>query len=171
MSQKGVIYTGDKPLTKKIVVEDKTHEKIQKETQKLEKLVADSDEVIYEATATFPFQLFPDKIIVDKNKVTVVRKEFLFKRSFPILIEDLRTVRVNRGLLFSSIEMEIMGFDQNPSPITHLSPVVATKVKQYLLGLMEAKRTGIDLSVLSAREVKNCISKIGTSDEETNSLM
>lgn len=155
----------------KDTVEKETPKEIVKEEiKKLDKLADEAGEVIYELSSVFPFQLFPDKLIIDKNKVTIVRKELFFKRTFPMLIRDIRTVKVTRGILFASIEFEIRGYETNPRPTNYLLPHEATKAKQYILGLMSASRERVDLSKVPTKEAKRKLKKIGSAEEETETL-
>jgi hypothetical protein len=148
---------------------EKTPE-VKAEMVKLEKLTEETESVIYEISSVFPFQLFPDRLILDKNKLTVVRKDLLIKRIFPILIEDIMTVKVNRGPLFASIVLEARGYEMNPNPITFLKPEDASRAEKYILGLIKAKREGVDLSKLSTSEIKGKLAQIGGSTEEVKTL-
>ncbi len=140
------------------------------EAVKLDALSHETESVIYELSSAFPFQIFPDKLIIDKNKVTVVRKSLLMKRIFPILMEDIQTVKVNRGPIFASLELEVRGFERNPSPTIFLWPEHASKAEQYILGLIKAKREGVDLTKLTVKDIKTKVERIGGSDEEATSL-
>src|SRR5687767_8473081 len=106
MAIKGTIYI--KKDTKTV---DNVSAPAKEEIKKLDVLTTETESVIYQVASVFPFQLFPDKIIVDKNKVTIVRKQLLYKRIFPILLEDIRTVKVTRGPFFASIEFEVSGYE------------------------------------------------------------
>src|SRR3989344_3628797 len=112
-SIKGTVYIHGKPQTKNEPKEEKA------EIGKLKTLADETETVIYKASSVFPFQLFPDKIIIDKNKVSIIRKMLFFKRIFPILYEDIQTVKVNRGILLAAVEFEVRGYEQNPRPVLH----------------------------------------------------
>jgi hypothetical protein len=144
--------------------------KVNQEILKLEELVKETETVIYQLSSVFPFQLFPDKIIIDKSKVTIVRKEIFFKRVFPILIENIKTVKVSRGLLFAAMEFEITGYEENPRPVTFFWPGEATKAKQYIFGLIQAKKGGVDLAKLTTVQIKKRLEEIGKAEEEVESL-
>lgn len=141
-----------------------------KEVDKLGKLIDKTNSVIYETSSVFPFQLFPDRVLVDENKVTIVRKELFFKRVFPIMYEDVLTVRVNRSFLFASMEFEVKRISKKPRPIAYLKPKEATMAKKYIMGLVEAKKANIDLSKLTTEQIKEKLEEIGKADEEAESL-
>jgi hypothetical protein len=141
-----------------------------KESRKLDDLVQETSEVIYEIQSIFPFQLFPDRIIIDHNKITIIRKDLFFKRVFPIDYSDILTVKVDRSLVFASIVFEVKRLDQNPRPITFLSPREATIAKKYITGILTAKKAGVDLSKLGSIETKKRLKKIGTGEDEAETL-
>lgn len=134
-----------------------------KDTQKLQAMASGTDEVLLEISSVFPFQLFPDTVILDKNKVSIVHRALLFKRIFPLLYTDIQTVRVNKSILFSALEFEVRGYDRNPRPVTHLDPLEAEKAERYILGLVNAKRERVDLSRVDG--IKKTLAKLGNTNE------
>lgn len=141
-----------------------------REVDKLGKLIDKTNSIIYEISSFFPFQLFPDRVIIDENKVTIVRKELFFKRVYSIMFEDILTVRVNRGIIFAAIEFKVKRFGQNIRPITYLLPKEATLAKKYILGLIEAKNAKIDMSKLNVFQIKDKLEEIGQTGEEAENL-
>lgn len=179
MIKTGTVYVDNQDIgnenvviPKKITYRKRTVKETEEkeEIDKLEDLVRGSGEVIYEISSAFPFQLFPDKIIIDKNKVNIVRKDLFFKRVFPIFHKDIMTVKVNRGILFATMEFEIKGYETNPGPVTFLWPYEATRAKQYILGLMDAKKEKVDLTKVSAEKVKKKFREIGEAKDDTETL-
>lgn len=138
-----------------------------REIKKLEKLVSGTQKLIYEVKSVWPFQLFPDRLIIDESKVTVVRRGLFYKRVIPITFDKLGTVKVNRSFLFASLEFDAKLFTHGPSAVTHLYPKEANMAKKYIIGLMQAVQAGIDLSKLSVEEVREKIEQIGSVEDET----
>ena len=142
------------------------------EEAKLKKLARESSHIIYETSSVFPFQLFPDRIIIDENKVTVSRREIFFKRVFSIMYSDILTVRVNRGIIFAAIEFEVKRLGYQIRPVTYLWPKEASRAKKFIMGLCEAKREGVDMSKLTVDQIKGRLEEIGESQpqDEAESL-
>lgn len=136
----------------------------QVEIKKLDKLASEANHVIYELSSVFPFHLFPDRIIIDENKVTIVRKEILFKREFPILYKDILSVKLNQGIIFAALEFEVRRFTKNPRPIDYLWPNEALLAKKYIMGMVEAKRAKIDFSKLKTGEIRQKLEEIGNTE-------
>jgi len=86
------------------------------------------------------------------------------------MYRDIITIRVNRSFLFASIEFEVKRIYKKPSSISYLKPKEATKVKKYIMGLVEAKKAGIDLSKLTTQQIKDKLEEIGGADEEAETL-
>lgn len=164
MADKGTIYLNSPPS------QLRQSSNVVKDNIKLDKLVREKNIVIYELSSAFPFQLFPDKIIIDENKVSIVRKELFFKRIFPIMIDDILTVKINRSILFASLEFDIKRYEENPSPTTYLWPKEASLAKRYIFGLVQAKRENIDLSALSTKQLKRKLLEIGRASDEADTL-
>jgi len=145
-------------------------EKVIEAKSKLNRLVKQSETEIFSVKAVFPFDLFPDQIIIEVNKVTFVHKYLLSKNSFTALIENILTVDIARGPVFASVMIEIKGFDQGSQVIKFLWPKDAQKVKTLIMGLVDAKRTKIDLSVLTTKEIRERLERIGDSGEHLEKL-
>ena len=175
MAIKGTVYIKSDPQqvndqSKSEIAVKKGKEKAKKEIKKLNTLAEETESVIYQLSSVFPFQIFPDKIIIDKNKVTIVRKELFFKRIFPMLVEDITTVKVSRGIFFASMEFELKGYERNPRPTTHFWPEHASKAEHYILGLIKAKRDKVDLTKLTTIQVRKRLEGIGSAEEEFETL-
>lgn len=159
ISSTGTVYIGTQSLAGRL-----------KTTAKLNTLAKETEAVIYDIASVFPFQLFPDKLIIDKNKVSIIRKSLFFKRIFPILYEDIRTVKINRSILFCAIEFEIRGYEQNPGAVTHLWPKEASKAEKYILGMTKANRAEVDMTKLPVNKIRGVIKKIGETQEDVERL-
>ena len=141
-----------------------------KETAKLEKLADRAGSVIYELSSVFPFQLFPDKIIIDENKITIVRKEIFFKRIIPIMHRDILSIKVNRGILFAAMEFEVRRFHPNPRPISYLRPAEAAQAQKYIMGLVEARRAKVDLTKVPIHKEREQLEEAGMGQDDSETL-
>ncbi len=152
--------------TGKLVTKDA---KVEKAKQKLEAL-AHTPTVLCQVESAFPFQVFPDKIIIEKDKVTVVHRTFAWKNIFPIPIANLNGVNVTRDFLFASLAFELSGFESNPDPVTHIWPAEAAKAKRYILGLINAYKQEIDVMSIPLNELRANLEEIGRTTGEIETL-
>ena len=150
----------------------KEKQEIKQVVQKLEKMVEDDNKILYELSSVFPFQLFPDKVIVFPTKIVVVHKGLFFKNIFPMLTRDINTVTVTRGLIFASIKFEIRSYEENPGVVNFLWPEHASKAETIILGLLNAIRDkGIDLSTVPTATAKHVVRKLGESKEKIEEIL
>jgi hypothetical protein len=136
-------------------------EKAQINREKLGNLLEKSKLTIFESNSVFPFDLFPDRIAIDANKITVTHNFFLSSNVFPIPIETINGVEVHHGILFGAVRIEIQGFNQNPEIIKFLWNADARRAKRYALALIKCHKEGIDLSDLTQEELVVKLEEIG----------
>jgi hypothetical protein len=117
---------------------------------------------LMEVSAIFPFQLFPDKIIVDRIKVTLITRDTIFhEKIFPIHIEDIKTVTVSTNLFFGTITFDITGYENNPGSIKALPKTGAKDITRLIMGINTLKRTGVKVEELSDEELKAKALEVG----------
>jgi len=127
--------------------------------------------VIYRLNSVFPFDLFPDSIVIDHNKVSIVRRTGPFSQKiFPIALADIKTVTVYSGILFASLTLEIAGYEQNPGTVIKLNKFKAQKARKIIMGLIVANRQEIDLSKLSTKQLSRDLPKIGKTNDKPQGL-
>jgi hypothetical protein len=142
------------------------------ERQKIAVLSEATREPLVHCNTVWPFVFFPDTVSVDKNKIEIVYGLFFFsKHLFQILIQDLRTAHLSTGLFFATLTFEIIGYEQNPREVTFLPKQQATTVHRIIIGLMAAKREGIEIEELSDKEVYQSAWQIGKGQTDLNSAI
>lgn len=140
--------------------------------RKLNQMEAGSNEVILRVSSYFPLQLFPDSIVVDKNKIDIVHRDFFWTKSvFTILLEDLTTINVFTGPLFATVRFEVRGYEQNPEPIKHLPVKDAVRLREIVLGLTKATREAVDLTNVDEKGMIKKLRSIGQIQENIHSAI
>lgn len=130
--------------------------------KKLDELVAKSQRILYKTKTVFPFDLFPDEIIIDENKIDIIVKPFFYTENiFPILLKNIHGVNINATLFFASITFELTGIEANPGEIRFLWQQDAYKIKRIVTGLTAAVKEGIDLSQIPQEELVAKVEEIG----------
>jgi hypothetical protein len=132
--------------------------------QVMDSIVGSSNRVLMKISTVFPFTFFPDTLVIDEAKVTIIHwNGFFTKTVFPILIENIMNVTLSTSLFFASLQFEVIGFETNPDPITHIQKSQAIKARKVITGLMTLKKQRIDLSGISTEELMQKIEQIGES--------
>lgn len=145
----GTVFTSEKK------VEDSVPK-----TDKLNVLADLSREILFEAKSVYPYELFPDKITICLNRITITYKKPFSLDERPIPVEYLNTAHVTRGLFFASLSIETFGVER-PNPIHHLKIDDANTARRYILGLIECKKNGVNYVEYDIEEIKEKLLEIG----------
>lgn len=138
-------------------------QKLEDSVPKIDKLsvLADlSHQVLFEAKSVYPYELWPDKITICLNRITITYKKPFSVDERPIPIEYLNTAHVTKGLLFASLSIETFGVEK-PNPIYHLRIDDARTARRYILGLIECKKNGVNFGDYKISEIKEKLQDIG----------
>jgi len=135
----------------------------QDETRKLHEAVKDTHRILAQARSVFPFMLFPDMITVDRQKLTIVYKQF-FKshQTVGVPLENVKNIQADLGPFFGSLTITSDQFINNTQTITHLARGDAKNIQQLVQGIVAAISEGIDLSKIEKTgELKDLLCKLG----------
>jgi hypothetical protein len=132
------------------------------ETQKLTDLVSDTSQALFVCHTVFPFDLFPDTVTIDRNKITISKHFFFFQRSIQsIIITDLLTIVVEETLLFASLTIVDRLFHQDTIKVANLKKSDARKIRWLLEGLIIGKKEKIDLTKIPDKELIPKLIEVG----------
>ena len=127
---------------------------------KLSSLVKLANEVLFETKSSSLFELFPDKITICINRITVSYNTPFIKDERPIPIEFINTAHVTRGILSSTLSIETFGVEK-PNPIKNLKHDDARIARRFILALVECKKSGVDFRGYPIEEIKEKLLSIG----------
>lgn len=138
----------------------------EKEKEKVETLIQKAQRVLLEIHTLFPFDLFPDKLTIDENKVNVVTSEFFFSgRVHSVMIKDISDVLADAGLLFAKLQIIDKGYIENSIELRYLRREDALKARRIIQGLIMARDAGIDLTKLDDKDLLPTIEKMGSTQK------
>lgn len=156
-----VIYSTDTVATNESQVQQ----------ENLDKVVDASKRLLYKCSTVFPMTLFPDTVVVDQNKVDIVYSNFFFSKSvFTIMVDDIRTVKVNAGPFFATMMFEVIGYERNPEPVRFLPKRSAFEVRRLIMGLIAARKERVNLEKIDPRIVKKKVLEIGAEQEQLTGI-
>lgn len=122
-----------------------------------------SDKILLECSAVFPFQLFPDKIIIDLHKVNLIYKYLPWSHTTQsIYIDDVAEVDISTGLFFATIKITDKFFTHVDNKITFLKKSDASRARRIIQGLIVIIREKIDIDRLSDEQLVAKIEDIGS---------
>lgn len=131
---------------------------------KLQQIVSQSREVLAEGkTVILPVNLFPDTVIVDRTKVTIIKKSFFWSAQvISIRIEDVLNVSTSVGPLFGSLTISSRVMNSTDHfEITHFWRKDATRLKCIIQGYMIAQHNNIETSHLTKEELIETLEELG----------
>lgn len=134
----------------------------QKASEELSKLARGSARVILDIKAVFPFNFFPDEVIVDEAKVSIHTHYFFYTKEVrSIEFKDIFNVVVQQGVIFAKLEIIDRFFSQEPVTIEFLKKNDAIRARRIIQGMMIANKEGIDTQALPIDELMKKLDRIG----------
>lgn len=142
---------------------------------KLENIAERHDIELLRIKGVFPFDLFPDTLIIDTTKVTIVKSQmFATENIITIPLKDLADAHVQTALFLASLTIAYMPQASSPGmlkpeedQISCLKRADAIRAKNIMKGVMIAQSEKIDISKLSPEEVFSLVEKFGHSEGVT----
>lgn len=126
----------------------------------LDRLVARSNKVIFEAISKYPLLFQTNKITICPNRVTITYGRGYAAEERPMLIEQINTARVIHGRFLASIDMETFGVPK-PEPVRGLTHMDARYARRYILALVECRKNNLDLEEYSVEELQEKLKELG----------
>jgi hypothetical protein len=135
-------------------------------TQKLDKLVEQSKAPLLKIQTAVPLNPFPNKVIVDINKVTIIYKYFfLSKQVHSVFVKDISDVLVETSLFYATLKIIDVGYTDNSIDINHLSTEDAVHARKVIQGLIVAHKHGLDLSKIETANLVEKLAELGKAEK------
>jgi len=132
---------------------------------KLTELVSNS-QILFKATTVFPFILFPDEIIVDKDKVSIVSQTFFAAdRRESVLIKNIADCFVDTSLFFGALKITDKYYEDKVMTVNYLKKGEAIRAKDIIQGLVLCHEKGVDISEIKPSELMPYLLEIGKATE------
>lgn len=175
---KGQIYSRTKKQTKTHAVNSdiniqaypSVQEKVYREEEigtaqdkiALSRLETNTNRSLLSIKTVFPFDMLPNTITIDQNKVDIVIRNFLMAEEIhSLLITDIKTVTVSSSVLFASIFFELDGYEKNPPHIPYIWKREAIQAQSIIQGLITCSKEGVDISNFTIEQIKEALATIG----------
>lgn len=142
---------------------DDVREREKQELEKLKQMVLHSREVICQAQTVFPLTLFPDDVVLDRTKVTIVKRNFFWSSNvISIRIEDILNVSSNVGPFFGSLILSIRIMNSvDHFQIDRFWRSDAIYLKKMIQGYMIARNNDVSLDTLKKQELIDTLLELG----------
>lgn len=129
----------------------------------LDQVIEQSNIILGRFRGVWPFDFFPDEVIIDKQSVTIVRHNFFFsKGKITCHFEDLVNSEFNVGPFFGSMSIYSKYFTDGEEQIHWFSRDSILRIHAILQGLLIAKKEGVDLKSVPDDELLAKLYELGT---------
>lgn len=91
--------------------------------------------------SVFPFQLFPDTIKLDEEKLTIIRRGFLTKEIIPIKLPDLLNIEIHEAPIFCTVEVVAKFVTARHEKIAYVHKRDGQELQKRCLELLVEKST------------------------------
>ncbi len=143
--------------------EERKKAKELEEAEKLKRIVKRSHQVLASARTVFPVTLFPDSIIVDRTKISIIKRDFFWTSNvISFQIEDVLNVGCAVGPLFGSLTIasRVMSTVDH-FQINYLWRNEAIFLKQLIQGHIIAKNNKLETDKLTKKEMIETLCELG----------
>lgn len=130
--------------------------------QRLHQIATHAQETLLAAEAVFPFQLFPDSIVLDRTKVTLHKRIFFGATDdISVQIEDILNVGVDAGPFFATLKIFTRIPYVDPLTIHNLRRQEALDFQGVIEGYVIARAEKIDCSSINKYELLVLLRRLG----------
>ena len=150
-------------FTQRLRANDRKQKELDDATR-LKKVVKKSHQVLASAQTVFPMTMFPDSIIVDRTKVSIIKRDFFWTSNvISFQVEDLLNVSCAMGPIFGSITIA----SRVMSTVDHFQVKFlwrkdAIFIKDLIQGHIIAKNNGLKTDHLTLEETIATLCELGT---------
>ena len=135
---------------------------IQLEGEKIDNLLKKPRRVLYKISSVFPFDLFPNELVINENQVNVIKRRFFLSEDIEtVLIKDIQLVVVETAPFFASLDIEILKPLSKSIVIDYLWVDEALKARRIIQGLRAVEKEGIDIANQPVNELLKKLEIIG----------
>lgn len=126
-------------------------------------IVKMSHPTLAKASAIFPFDLFPDTLAIDRQKLTVVHRSFFnVEQTVSVQLADVTNIQANVGPFFGALTISSEHFINNTQTIKYVSRRNAIVIQHLLQGMIIAHKEHIDLDQIGNKELLRLLDDLGS---------
>lgn len=149
-------------LIDELVKKLKGNRKEESDEEKLETLLKKSRRILFKASSIIIFDLFPDEIVIDENKVSIIINHFIETNEvYSIPIPEILDVDIITTPFSASLKVASKEFKDNPTIIKNLEPEDAIRARRIIQGLMLGQDEKIDFSKIEDMDIVKKIEELG----------
>lgn len=135
--------------------------------KKIDALLHETTQILFRKKNFFPFDLFPDEVIITNEKIDIIYNHFFFTKDLiTILYENIYDVNVHTTLFFASLDIKVTSLRDDVNPVTFMTINDAITARRLIMGLVLAKRQKIDIKQIPPAQLKDKMMEIGKAHQK-----
>ncbi|MDQ3008528.1 MAG: hypothetical protein M3Q81_02940 [bacterium] len=116
--------------------------------------ITSNNETLIQIKSVFPFDFFPDEVVLDRFKINIIKREFFFtERSVTIPLSGGTNIRVNKGPFMSQIEINDRLSEIESVKVRFLKNDDAVRFREVVEGMVIGINQGINFMSMSKDEL------------------
>lgn len=132
------------------------------ELERLKGVVNKTNTPLKRVSGVFPFDLFPDSITIDRQKLTIVNRQFIgIHKTVTVPVADIKNVQANVGPVLGSVIVTSEHFVNNTATVKFLRRKDALEIQRLVQGIMIALKENIDINAISKNQLLDLLSNLG----------
>jgi len=138
----------DKSLKKEGKDEQTKNQATKRESdrQTVNDLIKMSNRCVYSISPQFPWNIFPNTIDIEEDRVTFTFRQFMASQSHSVDIKDISNVFIESSLISATLQVVSRTYIQNDIKIGHLNKKKAEKARRIIEGLRTFEEHNINTS-------------------------
>lgn len=137
-------------------------EKTENNRQVVADMVNSSNRILLKVSSLFPWDFFPNSIIVEETRVTIIHRELFSSQVHSVDIKNISNIFIGTGILFAQLTLVSDTFTQNKIVINRLRKKDAILVRRIIEGLRMFVKENIDTTNYTPRELVSKLKELST---------
>ena len=149
----------EKELVKEELIKQEKHQ------QKVEEILDRGNNILLKISAVWPFDFFPNEVVVDENKVNIICREFFFSEDIhSISVFNIKDISLETNIFFATLKLVPDGYPGEPLIVKFLKKGEAIRLRKIIQGLIETSKKGVDITKLPTDNPTSLIEQLGKAD-------
>ena len=134
----------------------------EKGVDKLESVVNKAQNILIKSKAVFPFDMFPDSITIDRQKLTVVHRNFFnVKQTVSVQHCDIKNIQADIGPFLGSLTVTSEHFINNIQTVKYLPKRDVLAIQQLVQGFIVANSQNIEMTNIDDKKLVELLNQLG----------
>jgi hypothetical protein len=136
--------------------------KVEKNRQVVEDMVSNSNRILLKISSVFPWDLFPNTIIAEETRITIIHRQLFSSQVHSIDVRDISNIFVDTSIIFAQLTLVSNTFAENQIIIGRLWKKDAILMRRIIEGLRMFINKDIDTTGYKVEELVSKLKELST---------